>query len=732
MKHYLRPRKLILATVLSLLLAVAVSAISIITIPHRQVKAIESEMYSVIDDISIDSYDCEIDYDHCVIQTGEDPHIIIDGFETEICKIRFSFKDPLEEGCIVRLYYRPTDGDWSESRNINVYDISEDRKTLTFYLYSGISYDKFRLDINFSYRLSDISVSNSPDSFVSVSVIDQLKDGDYSYLNPLQMAIAFLVFELQSVLIIINRDRLLNTIRRFRDFVFEDRRKLILALLFLIGSTALSLVVSFFYNRHIQGIYCIRTAIPFVLGPVAITAILFYGKKALAHASSLFFIVSMCIGLSFIAITPNVTLTSWDDEIHYRHALQVSYCGEYYYTEADAAQIDRTINYSTDLENSLLTEELLNDEYDNGWTGSNSYFSIQRFICYLPMGAGIWLGRVLGMSFSHIFMFGRITNLLVYCLMISAVLGITKRFRLMISLFAMIPTLLFMACNYSYDPICVSGITLAFAIFFRTYQDSDYKLTKGRALMMLGAAAFGCLPKQIYFPVFVLLLFVPKDSFESRSDRRFFYGIIILGVLVIIASFMAPFILSGGNNKTDLRGGSDVSAPGQIAYIFSHPVQYTKTLLTFLFGSYFNPREIVIDAVKNFYFISFYFNRTFKGAYIFLLPCLYAFLFDRPGEDLAITCKKKPGSLLKFLTILIFFGTCVLMATALYVSFTPVGNPTIEGCQKRYLLPLLPPLLMFLSPGLCLKKRNYDQIASGIIIFVTLLWFLNILLLMRY
>ena len=732
MKHYLRPRKLILATVLSLLLALAVSAISLFTIPNRQIEAIESEMHSVLNELSIDAINCEIDFDYCVTKTDEDPHIVIRGLDGQSDKIRFSFKDPLEKGCAVRLYYCPLDGGWREARSVNIYNISEDRKTLTFYMYPNVTVNEIRFDLDFSYRLADISVSSTPDTFAYISVVDQIKNGDFSYLNPLQLVIAFFIFEIQSLLIILNKDKLHNALRRFRDFLFEDRKKLILAMLFLIGSTVFSLVVSFFYNRHIQGNYCIRTAIPFVLGPVAMTAILFYGKKALTHASSLFFIVSMCIGLSFIAITPNVTLTSWDDEIHYNNALQVSYCGEYYYTEADISQMDRTINYSTDLYHSLLTEEMLNKEYENGWINSDHSFSIWRLICYLPMSAGIWIGRILGMSFSHIFMLGRISNLLVYCLIISAALSVTRRFRLMLGLFAMIPTLLFMACNYSYDPICVSGIALAFSMYFRTYQDPEYKLTKGRSLLMLGAAVFGCCPKQVYFPIILLLLFVPKDSFESRSDRRFYYGIIALGVFMIVASFMAPFIISKGSNRGDIRGGSDVSAPGQVAFIFSHPVKYTKILLSFLFGSYFNPRDIVRESVKNLYFISFCYNRTFKGAYIFLIPCAYSFIYDKADERFAITRKKKPGLKLSLLSILVFLGTCVLVATALYISFTPVGYYTINGCQKRYLLPLLLPLLMFLSPGKESKKLSHEWISVGIMIFVTLLWFLNILLLMKY
>ena len=43
-----------------------------------------------------------------------------------------------------------------------------------------------------------------------------------------------------------------------------------------------------------------------------------------------------------------------------------------------------------------------------------------------------------------------------------------------------------------------------------------------------------------------------------------------------------------------------------------------------------------------------------------------------------------------------FLFTVILVATALYVSFTPVGLGTVNGCQSRYLLPLLVPCLSFI------------------------------------
>ena len=56
----------------------------------------------------------------------------------------------------------------------------------------------------------------------------------------------------------------------------------------------------------------------------------------------------------------------------------------------------------------------------------------------------------------------------------------------------------------------------------------------------------------------------------------------------------------------------------------------------------------------------------------------------------------------------------ILAATALYVSFTPVAHSTILGCQKRYLLPVILPVLYFLSEW---NIEVPDKIKNNVFLF---------------
>ena len=53
----------------------------------------------------------------------------------------------------------------------------------------------------------------------------------------------------------------------------------------------------------------------------------------------------------------------------------------------------------------------------------------------------------------------------------------------------------------------------------------------------------------------------------------------------------------------------------------------------------------------------------------------------------------------RWLTLLTCFAQLVLVATSLYVGFTPVGHETILGCQYRYIFPILIPFCYFLAPA---------------------------------
>ena len=70
--------------------------------------------------------------------------------------------------------------------------------------------------------------------------------------------------------------------------------------------------------------------------------------------------------------------------------------------------------------------------------------------------------------------------------------------------------------------------------------------------------------------------------------------------------------------------------------------------------------------------------------------------------------------------LLLSFASIFLVALALYVSFTPVGLNWVNGCQTRYLEPLLFPVLI----GLFWNRAHSNAVEGflmGVLIFLSIL-----------
>ena len=66
--------------------------------------------------------------------------------------------------------------------------------------------------------------------------------------------------------------------------------------------------------------------------------------------------------------------------------------------------------------------------------------------------------------------------------------------------------------------------------------------------------------------------------------------------------------------------------------------------------------------------------------------------------------------------MIIDIGIVILIATALYVSFTPVRYESINGCQARYLLPLYAGIFMMIGSNKIENKMSEKLYNSGVII----------------
>ena len=208
----------------------------------------------------------------------------------------------------------------------------------------------------------------------------------------------------------------------------------------------------------------------------------------------------------------------------------------------------------------------------------------------------------------------------------------------------------------------------------------------------------GLAVKAVYFPIIGLFFMVPRNRFVSSKQRVHYYAAVFVLGLIAFASFALPFLFSAasGSNVGDMRGGSDVNSGQQIAFILADPLRYAEILANYFSTYYLNPMTSS-EYAFNFAYLGALAAQISVNALRGLVQVLPALCLMLVGLFSADSISVKHAGPAYFLwASFVFLFTVALVATALYVSFTPVGLGTVNGCQSRYLLPLLVPCLSFI------------------------------------
>lgn len=432
---------------------------------------------------------------------------------------------------------------------------------------------------------------------------------------------------------------------------------------------------------------------------VAIAASLIYLMRSTLslHPEHAFLVLALCLG-SFLSISmPPVTAISFDDQIHFDRSLGLSFLGHSEYSEADVElasvpwihqnvidfdQLGSTIDKLESLYANLQDEGEGSVRVGLFTPASGSSLLSVSTIGYIPSALGLWIARLFGLGAAGTVILGRWANLISYAFIFALAIRFAPAKKLLLSTIGLLPTSIYLAANYSYDPWVISFLALGFALVFREIRLSR-TLTAGSFLSNAAIFAVGLCPKAIYFPVLGLFLLMPKRKFSSRRARGLFYILTFVVALIVIATFILPLFASGGSGG-DTRGGSDVSVGGQISFILSNPLEFINIIGGFLLG-YLSP--LYSDGFTIDY-------AAYLGQITSVLPWLSAWLYIVlvvvSIVDVDNQSQATPGSRLgRVWVFIVFLSSVFLVATSLYISFTPVGHDTVNGCQPRYLLPVV-------------------------------------------
>lgn len=435
-----------------------------------------------------------------------------------------------------------------------------------------------------------------------------------------------------------------------------------------------------------------------------VTFFILYRKKIGERPEIGFLAVALICG-SLLSFSELKTYVSWDEQIHYKRAekLAASVVPNMFFRP-------NSVDSSYSIEEQKKFDVQTDNQYKKPMTKSSTSGLSYSKIVYMPSAIMIALGNLLRLPFHIIFMLARWVNLLVYSAIVFAAIRKLKSGKMIMAVVALFPTSLFLASNYGYDWWVTAFTMLGLACVFSELQQPDKKITVQEMVIMVGAFVIGLGPKPIYFLLMAPLFLLKRSKFESPKQYKAFMWASALAVICVVSSFLLPFLISGSGGS-DSRGGYDVNSTRQVHFMLSQPVTYTKILLNFI-KDYSNPLNA--EGFTNFFA---YLGMT--GGFWFILSTLTVVtVTDKNEYDKTIS-----GWKMKLIMLAVYFATVALIASALYISFTPVASATIGGVQPRYLIPLVFPLLFVIGSNRVknpFNKNIYNTVIFAIMAFVML------------
>lgn len=412
----------------------------------------------------------------------------------------------------------------------------------------------------------------------------------------------------------------------------------------------------------------------------------------------LFLLFSIIIGLCYVFIMPPGAPP--DEPNHFRRAYEISKGGFISAREKQGGEGGAYLPVSINQLFKVSPSDLKYRDYpditasvDNGSEKVFQNFgntALYSPVVYAPSSVGILVGRVLHLPMIIIFYLARIFNLAFWIILGYYAIKKIPFGKNILFLILFLPISMQAAASCQADAM-TNATTIALFAFVLSKIKSPKLLSTKEYITAIILALLVSMSKIVYLPLCFLLLLLPKKCFKNKKDKILKIGGALLAIVLINLIWLS---ISAGF-LVEFREGVDSAS--QVKNILTNPFRY----LMIIGGS------IVERGI--FYFFSFFgsnlahFNIGLAEPYILFLAFFIFYIFMKDNQkNYILTPKQKI-----FIAVLVVICTGLIF-TSIYVQWTAVGSPLIEGIQGRYFIPLALPILFLLKPASSSTTKDLD------------------------
>lgn len=519
------------------------------------------------------------------------------------------------------------------------------------------------------------------------------------------------------------------------------------------GTLALQYIVKY-VTSDIWGYYLILCALMLIL-LVGAYLLIFVAK---AKVSTVFVFIALVTGIIFSLYTP--IKGAPDEYVHITTAYSMSnkwqghpYGGYYEGTllmrESDAIDWMNPVNYNAfelhDIyENFEKTEKADNFVFIRA-NKANVFPPL-----YWAQAAGISLAKLMGVSFSALIVMGRLANLALYIALVYFAIRKMPFFKTAMAVIALTPVPLQLAASFSYDTLVI-GLCFLFIASVLEIIYSREKAGLKDTLLLAVLAAFIAPGKTIYILVVVLVLAIPFDKFGGTKKAIINLAVIAAAAVVMWLSYnqgvvkfvrenLTPWLgevhkvvdleevereqlikdqwyESLGIEEITVESESDAIDSAAKEEIEGTGITSAGDSLTFysvgyILGNIPQTVKLVINTLQE--NTELYIRQIFGGIFgeSIVSPVKLSWLYVIAVMAIVFASALLPqGESLQYRGRVKWIGLAVSLAIASLVCvagimWTPVNYTTAFGIQGRYLIPVLPLIVMFFTnENIALKKK---------------------------
>lgn len=292
-------------------------------------------------------------------------------------------------------------------------------------------------------------------------------------------------------------------------------------------------------------------------------------------------------------------------------------------------------------------------------------------ISYTPQLIGMGIGKVLNLPFLFSTYIAKFSNLFFCVLILYFCIKKIPILKNIIFLLAFLPISMQSMCSLSADGVIfVSAVALICFILYSIYSRKT-PFTKRHFFATLILCTLITTSKIAYLPLCLLLFAIPKERFGDIRKKLFWIsGISIATIAIYIIWYLVTPPLVSITDST-----------AQISFIIHNPLNYLSIIIHTIASSSINETLFFFSGAFGGYLE--WLNITPSLVYIIAIYTVFVLLCQKASQS-AHTTKG-----LKLLSIFTLLTTVIAIFTAMFVTWTGVGEAVIRGVQGRYFLPLL-------------------------------------------